>query len=293
MASLADSAEAAPPTASGRVYRRHGGVVRVCHWVNVACLTFLIATGFNIFDAHPALYWGQYGANADDDRRWLEIGAATGPDGGTIGVTRIGPLQIVTTGVLGWNRATDGQLQQQGFPDWATFPHHRDLATARRWHFFFAWVFIVNGLAYLAWGFATRHIQDDVWPRLRQLAPANLWRDIVLHARLKFPRGDDDKHYHILQRLAYAGTIFVLLPLMVLSGLSMSPGFDAAAGGFLPQLFGGRASARSVHFITMDLTLAFIVVHVAMVILAGPINQLRSMITGWYDVGRERGGTPR
>ncbi len=290
MASLAAPLDTTgvPPVRSGQLYRRHRLFVRIGHWLNVLCLAFLVATGLNIFDAHPALYWGQYGADADDDRRWLEIGAATGPYGGTIGTTRIGPLRIVTTGVLGWNRAANGRLQQQGFPDWATFPHNRDLASARRWHFFFAWIFIANGLAYLAWGFATRHLQDEVWPRLRQLAPANIWRDVVAHARLRFPRGDDDKHYHILQRFAYAGTVFVLLPTMVLSGLSMSPGFDAAAGGVLPQLFGGRASARSIHFITMDLTLAFIVVHVAMVILAGPFNQLRSMITGWYDTGRPR-----
>ena len=82
--------------------------------------------------------------------------------------------------------------------------------------------------------------------------------------------------------------MFVLLPLMVLTGLSMSPGFDAAAGGLLPGLFGGRASARSIHFIVTDLTVLFIVVHVLMVVLAGPINQLRSMITGWYDTGKER-----
>ncbi len=110
----------------------------------------------------------------------------------------------------------------------------------------------------------------------------------MLHAKLQFPRGADDREYHILQRLAYSGTLFVLLPLMILTGLSMSPGFSAALNGLLPALFGGRASARSIHFISMDLIIAFIAVHVLMVILAGPINQLRSMITGRYDTGKDR-----
>ena len=280
---------AVPAPPPGHVYYRHRAVTRVCHWVNVVALFFLIGSGLNIFDAHPALYWGRYGANADDGRRWFEIGAVDTPQG-VAGITQVGPLRLVTTGVLGVNRASDGTVQQQGFPDWLTFPGHRDLATARRWHFFFGWLFIVNGLAYLIYGFATGHLQRDVWPRLQQLSPANIWRDIVAHAKLQFPRGASDRHYHILQRLAYSGTIFVLLPLMIVTGLSMSPGIDAAAGGVLPSLFGGRASARSLHFITMDLTVAFIVVHVAMVVLAGPYNQLRSMITGRYDTGRERDG---
>ena len=284
MATLADHATVAPPAAP-RVYYRHRVVTRVCHWVNALCIGFLLATGLNIFNAHPALYWGQYGANADDDRRWFEIGSVNTSSGAPAGITRIGPVRIVTTGVLGINRASNGQLQQQGFPDWLTFPTNRDLATARRWHFFFAWGFILSGLVYLIYGFATRHLQDDIWPRRHQLSPASIWRDIVAHAKLRFPRGAADREYHILQRLAYATTVFILLPLMVLTGLSLSPGFDAAAGGVLPQLFGGRATARSLHFITMDLTVAFVVVHVAMVLLAGPVNQLRSMITGRYDTG--------
>lgn len=271
-----------------QIYYRHRIVTRVCHWINVLCIGFLLTSGLNIFNAHPALYWGKYGADTDVGRRWLEIGAMEKSDGRVMGVTHVGSLSVDTSGVLGTNQGGDGEVQQQGFPSWTTFPSDRDLATARRWHFFFAWLFILNGLAYVIHGLWTRHLQDDVWPRLKELSPANLWHDIVNHAKLKFPRGEDDKHYHILQKLAYGGTVFVLLPLMVLTGLSMSPGFNAAAGGLLPQLFGGRASARSLHFIVTNLTVAFIIIHVAVVILAGPINQLRSMITGRYDVGKER-----
>ena len=271
-----------------RVYYRHRVVTRVTHWINVLCLGFLLTTGLNIFNAHPALYWGQYGADADDGRRWLEIGATDRPDGSPAGMTRVGPVTVETTGLLGLSTGANGQLAAIGFPHWITFPSWRDLATARRWHFFFAWVFVLNGLVYLAYGLATRHIQDHVWPRLRELSPGNIWRDIAVHAKLRFPRGQDDKRYHILQKLAYAGTIFVLLPLMILTGLSMSPGINASSFAVLPQIFGGRASARSVHFIVTNLTLLFVFVHVAMVVLAGPFNQMRSMITGRYDVGVER-----
>lgn len=282
-------ADAVAPPPAGQVYYRHRVVTRVCHWINVLCIAFLLTSGLNIFNAHPALYWGKYGADADDSRRWLEIGAMDKPDGRVMGVTHIGSISVDTTGVLGTNKGADGAVIQQGFPEWITFPRDRDLATARRWHFFFAWLFILNGLTYLIYGLVTRHLQDDVWPQLKELSPANIWRDIVTHAKLRFPRGEHDKHYHVLQKIAYAGTVFVLLPLMVLTGLSMSPGFNAALGGFLPSLFGGRSSARSIHFIVTNLTVAFIVIHVAMVILAGPINQLRSMLSGWYDTGKERG----
>lgn len=284
----ATSDAAIPRPPEGRTYYRHRVVTRVCHWINVVAIAFLLTSGLNIFNAHASLYWGEYGANADDDRRWFEIGAVTGPDGALVGQTRIGGLTVDTTGVLGVNRSPMGGLQQQGFPSWITFPSNRDLATARRWHFFFGWVFILNGLVYLIYGLVTRHLQNDVWPRLRELRPANVWHDIVQHAKLQFPRGEDDKRYHVLQKLAYGGTVFVILPLMVLTGLSMSPGFNAASAGFLPDLFGGRQTARSLHFITTNLTVAFIVVHVAMVILAGPYNQIRSMITGRYTVGPER-----
>ncbi len=288
MATVADRIDTAPEPPAGQVYYRHRVITRVCHWINALCILFLVATGLNIFNAHPALYWGQYGASPDDGRRWFEIGAVDRPGGGVAGLTRIGSVTIDTSGLLGTHPQPGGAVEQQGFPDWTTFPHNRDLATARRWHFFFAWAFILSGLVYLAYGFFTRHLQNDVWPRLRQLNPANIWHDIVQHAKLQFPRGRDDREYHILQRLAYAGTVFVLLPLMVLTGLSMSPGFNGAVNGFLPALFGGRSSARSLHFIVMDLLLLFVAVHVLMVILAGPYNQLRSMITGRYDTGKDR-----
>ena len=260
------------------LWKRHALTTRITHWITVLSMAFLLATGLNIFNAHPALYWGSYGADADDDKRWLEIGST-----GQQGITRIGPVKLDTTGVLGLSNDKRGQAQAIGFPGWATFPSYRDLGTARNWHFFFAWVFILNGLVYLAAGLWSGHLKRDLLPRLSELSPRNILHDIWLHLRLKFPRGEDAKRYHILQKAAYGGTVFILLPLMVASGLSLSPGIGAS-WTWLIDLLGGRQSARSIHFITMALLVGFVIVHVAMVLLAGPFNEIRSMITGKFRI---------
>ncbi len=266
------------------LWYRHAAVTRITHWINVIAISFLLGTGLNIFNAHPALYWGAYGADPDDNKRWLEIGAIN-ENGEQRGKTRVGPVTVDTTGVLGVANA-NGKPLAQGFPSWSTFPSGRDLATARNWHFLFAWVLILNGLVYLVYGFATRHLSRDLWPRLREISPANIWHDIVVHAKLKFPKGEDAKHYHILQKLAYGGTVFVLLPLMIATGLAMSPGIGAT-WSWLIDLLGGRQSARSIHFITAAAVVGFIVVHVLMVLLAGPYNEIRSMITGKFRIDPE------
>jgi thiosulfate reductase cytochrome b subunit len=271
----------APPRRS--LFYRHALLTRLTHWTNVLALFILLMSGLNIFNAHPALYWGQYGADADNSRRWLEIGAMPGAGGAMAGKTRVGSVMFDTTGVLGVSNNGDGVSTAIGFPHWMTIPSYRDLATARRWHFFFAWVMILNGLTYLLGGIVSGHIRKDIVPKLAELRPSNIAHDIVTHAKLQFPKGEDAKRYHILQKLAYSGVI-VLLILMVLTGLTMSPSNDAA-WHWLSEVFGGRQSARSIHFIAAWSIVAFIIVHVLMVVLAGPINQIRSMITGWFDLG--------
>ncbi len=287
MATLAADADATGPApAQPYLFKRHAAVTRLTHWINVVAITFLLGTGLNIFNAHPALYWGAYGADNDDSKRWLEIGAVDNGQGQARGITRVGPVAVDTTGVLGVAKGASGQPLAQGFPGWATFPTGRDLATARNWHFFFAWVLILNGLVYLIYGAVTRHLSRDLVPTRRELSLANIWHDIVLHARLRFPKGEDAKRYHILQKLAYGGTVFVLLPLMVATGLAMSPGIGAS-WSWLIDLLGGRQSARSIHFITASAVVGFIVVHVLMVLLAGPYNEIRSMITGKFRIDPE------
>jgi len=170
------------------------------------------------------------------------------------------------------------------WPDWLILPSYTDLADARHWHFFFAWVLVVNGVVYLLWSLLSRHIQRDLWPTTADLRaiPSSI-RDHVL---LRHPRGEAAKRYNVLQRLAYLGLLLLVCG-MVVTGLAMSPGLDAAAP-WLVWALGGRQSARTLHFLFAFSIVLFIAVHLAEVALAGVINEVRSMITGRYTVPRER-----
>ena len=263
---------------------RHTRVTRLTHWINLLCVAVLLMSGLQIFNAHPALYWGQSGADAD--RPAFEIGADDSGDGPPVGFARIGSSAFTTTGILGVSRNASGEVVQRGFPRWVTLPGWRDLALGRRWHFFFAWLFVANLSVYLVAELATRHFWRDLLPSKQQLRPRSLLRDIINHLRLKFPRGEAARHYNPLQKLTYLCVIFVLLPLMILTGLAMSPGMDAILP-WLVDLFGGRQSARTIHFIAAGLITLFVFVHVAMVLLAGPVNELRAMITGRFAIFAE------
>lgn len=211
----------------------------------------------------------------------LAIGAARRADGTTIGITRIGNFSFETTGFLGLSAGSDGQLEVRGFPSWLTLPSYRGLSTGRRWHFFFAWVFVLNGLVYLLHSFATGHAQRDLIPARDQLK--TIPHAISEHLRLRFPKGEEAKTYNVLQKLAYAGIIFGVLPMTILAGLTMSPALNAAFP-FLLDIFGGRQSARTLHFIGASLIVLFVLVHVVMVFASGFWNNMKSMITGRYAI---------
>ena len=259
---------------------RHSLAVRLTHWINVLALAVLLLSGLQIFNAHPALYWGDVSTFAAP---WVSMYAAERGDE-AVGVTKIGSAYLETTGVLGFS---DGQVR--GFPAWATLPSYRSLADGRRWHFFFAWIFVLNGLVYWSAGLIGGHIRRDLLPRRQELTPRHLAQEIADHARLRFAKGEAARSYNALQKLAYLAVVAGLLPLMVLTGLSMSPGMNA---GFtwLAELFGGRQSARTIHFLSAALIVLFVLVHVAMVALSSPLNSLRSMITGRFAI---RTGDPR
>ncbi|MFS8049635.1 cytochrome b/b6 domain-containing protein [Rhizobium sp. BR 314] len=279
-----DHLETAPPTRQKTTFiHRHSVLTRITHWLNLLCLSLLLMSGLQIFNAHPSLYWGQYGADADPS--WLSIGAVQDGDN-TRGLLRVGSLSVVTTGVLGVSRVGD-DVTERGFPSWATIPSYQDLATGRRWHLFFAWLFVINGSIYLLYGFLGGHFRRDLALSADELSPTHLKQEIADHARLRFPKGEKARHYNALQKLAYLIVIFVLLPLMLATGLTMSPGMDAGFP-FLLDFFGGRQSARSIHFICAWSIVFFVLVHVAMVVLSGLWNNMRSMITGRYGI--ENGG---
>jgi thiosulfate reductase cytochrome b subunit len=259
--------------------RRHAVLTRLTHWLNVICLCVLLPSGLQIFNAWPSLYWGQYGA--DGDGTLLTIGSSG--DGRNLqGFVRAGAITVPTTGVLGVS-PVEGQPAARAFPAWSTLPSFQDLAAGRRWHFFFAWCFVINGAIYLAYSLLSGHLRRDLLPTRGQLAPRHLWQEIVDHARLRFPKGEEARHYNALQKMSYLAVVAILLPAMVLTGLTMSPGINAAFPQLL-DLFGGRQSARTIHFITASLLVLFVLVHVAMVLLSGVWNNLRSMITGRYAI---------
>lgn len=273
----------APPVASRDAPRplvfRHRLATRVWHWVNAGALLVMLMSGLMIFNAHPRLYWGDYGANFD--KSWLEIQATP-----TTGYVQVGDTRIVTTGVLGRSN-NDGVSQSRAFPGWATLPTDYNLARARQWHLLFAWVLAFGFLAFLVVSLFNRHIKTDLTLTRAELRPAHIWRDVKDHARLKFAVGEAALRYGILQKLTYILVIFVMLPAIIGSGLAMSPGLNAA-WPWLPELFGGRQSARSIHFIAMVALVGFIVVHVALVGLTGPWNQVRGMIIGRIRLPRAR-----
>ena len=257
---------------------RHTVVTRITHWTNVLALSVLLMSGLQIFNAHPALYWGQKSTFAQP---WL---AMTKVEIGDVarGVTTVGALKFDTTGLFGWS-GKEGMREARGFPAWATIPSFRSLTDGRRWHFFFAWLFVINGLTYWLLGLLGGHIRKDMLPTRDQLAPRHILQEIVTHAKLRFPKGEDARRYNVIQKFTYLAVIAGLLPLMVLTGLSMSPGFNATVP-WLIELFGGRQGARTVHFLAAGGIVVFVVVHVVLVVASGFWNNIRSMITGKYAI---------
>jgi thiosulfate reductase cytochrome b subunit len=270
------------PSGPHYFFYRHKGLVRAAHWINAICLAILLMSGLNIFNAHPALYIGN---GSSFDHPALMLGAMTDDSGNAVrGVTSIDGHNFNTTGVLGVSRV-DGQLSARGFPSWATLPGPNWLAMARQWHFAFAWLLVINAVIFFVYGLLSRHFVRDLAPTGKDIA--HLPREIGDHARLKFAHGQEARHYNGLQKLAYCFVIFVLGPLIVLTGLTMSPTMDAAFP-ILPWILGGRQTARTIHFLCAFSFVGFFLVHIAMVILSGTWNNLRSMITGWYVIkGRE------
>jgi Ni/Fe-hydrogenase b-type cytochrome subunit len=177
-------------------------------------------------------------------------------------------------------------LELPRFPGWATIPSGYDLALARHWHLAFAWVLAFGFLAFLLWSLINGHLKKDMALSPAEVAPSHLWADIKKHARFDFHA--EEARYNPLQKITYSVVLFILIPGMILTGLTLSPGMDAA-WPWLVDMFGGRQSARSIHFIFCFGLVGFIALHLALVVLAGPINEIRSMITGWFVLKEKRG----
>jgi thiosulfate reductase cytochrome b subunit len=224
--------------------KRHSAVTRATHWINALALALLLMSGLQIFNAHPALYWG---------------------DISTFDAPLFAPGE---------------------FPGWATIPSYQSLAAGRLWHFFFAWVLVINGALYIIASLASGHLRGDLIPSWAEIAA--IGRSIAEHIRLHFPKGEEARRYNVIQQLAYLAVIFGLLPLVILTGLCMSPQLNAAFP-WLPELFGGRQSARTLHLIAAAGLFGFFIIHIVMVVLSGFWNNMRSMITGRYSIELEDG----
>jgi thiosulfate reductase cytochrome b subunit len=220
--------------------------------VNAVAVIVMLMSGLMISNAHPRLYWGEYGANFD--RAWLDL---------------------------------HHYLPNGRFPGWATIPSTYSLADGRLWHLAFAWVFAFGFLGFLIVSVVNRHFRRDLSLRKSELTPRHLLTEIVHHAQLKFPTGAAALRYNTLQKITYVLILFVVFPLMILTGLCLQPGLSPLTGWAI-DLFGGRATARSVHFICAGLVALFIAVHLLLVILAGPFNEIRSMVTGRFRIPEDR-----
>ena len=276
---LPESPRESPRASTGYFYLRHRWPVRLTHWLNVLSLSVLLMSGLMIFNAHPSLDWGK--SSYTGKPSFLEIGSRATTDGRQVGYTRLFGREFDTTGLLGLAAGPDGTPSAVAFPSWMTIPGRYSLAEARLWHFFFAWLLVLNGLAYVGYAIFSRHLRRD-------LAPTSLdWRgfgaSIRDHLRFRHPKGEAARHYNVLQKLAYLGVIFGLLPLIVLAGWAMSPWLNSIFPGWV-DVFGGRQAARSVHFIVAWLLVAFVVIHVFEVLVSGVWNHLRSMVTGRYRI---------
>ncbi len=262
------------PRAAPDMLYRHPLPVRAWHWLNAACIVVLLMSGLMIFNTGPFLAWGEEGHL---DMPTLAAIRATDIHGPSPRSTlQIGRWTFDTSGILGVPRETRWGVVPFALPPWMTFPPSFDLHLARGWHFLIAWVFVLNGLAYGVYGLASGHFRRRLLPAWTQLRPRAVLADLARHLRLRPLLASD---YNLLQKLAYLAVVFVVLPVQVLSGLTMANGVTAAFPELF-DLFGGRQSARTVHFLGALALVGFVAIHVFQVFIAGFRNEMRAMITG-------------
>jgi thiosulfate reductase cytochrome b subunit len=243
-------ADSAVPTTV--VASRHSVLVRITHWITTLCFFALLVSGFEIVISHPRFYWGETGNVLTTPLFRIPI-----PSSRALVPTGYG---YVLPDQNGWSRAL---------------------------HFQSAWVAVLTGLLYVFFGLLTGHFRKDLLPGKADLS----WRGFstVIAGHLRFERPSERRawSYNVLQRLTYLFVIFVLFPLVIWTGLAMSPAFVSAFPATV-TLLGGRQTARTLHFFISLALLLFLLVHVAMVALAGFRNRMRAMITGQTGTHSER-----
>jgi len=234
--------------------------VRLCHWLIVASVLTLGFSGIVILMAHPRLYWGDVGN--DLTRPLLELPLGRNYQHG--GWAPAAPFFPGPDGAVSRVRVYD-IFNQNGW--------------ARSLHFLLAWLLVGAGAVYGVMGLITGHLRRALLPRADEISPGHFWREVREHALLRIKPASGGPPYGLLQKLAYLSVVFIALPTMVLTGLTMSPTV-AAAWPVLPALFGGSQSARTIHFAVLCLLALFLIVHVLMVVMSGLWRQMRAMTWG-------------
>jgi thiosulfate reductase cytochrome b subunit len=277
-----------PRNAGDCIVYRHPLPVRIFHWVNALSFVLLLMSGLQIFNSYPRLYWGDVGyvgmppifeisgkasltGSLTDRESWIQIGERRIYTTGVLGIPKDAPF----IGVMNW-----------AFPTWMTLPPGVfALGRARGWHFLVFWIFAANLAWYAAYGLLSGRFRREFLPRRAELRPTAVSRQLWMHLRLKRSTGEEARHYNLLQKLSYIVVVFVLMPTQVLSGMTLSNS-ALAVFPWLIDLFGGRQSARTIHFIVSMLLLLFVCVHVFQAFVAGIVNEMRSMTTGYFVIPR-------
>jgi thiosulfate reductase cytochrome b subunit len=267
---------------SEKVYRHTVGA-RFAHWLWALAILVLVMSGLQIFNAAPYL---DASDKNDVSHRVLWFRAQL-VDGKPQGTTTVFGHTFVTTNVFGYTDDGAGGKAARAFPGWTTLPGEQDLADGRLWHFFFGWMLVLAMAVYLVSAVARGSLRELI---LRPSDLPKLWPMQLYYLRL---RKEPPPHgtYNPLQKAAYTLVLFGLFPLVVVTGIALSPGADAALPWLTP-LFGGRQFARLWHFVFMGILVAYTFGHLALVVTTGAWNNVRSMITGWYVLGSHDGVGP-
>jgi thiosulfate reductase cytochrome b subunit len=231
---------------------RHSAFVRVTHWITVISFFALLISGSEIVISHPRFYWGETGNVLTPPLFKIPIPAsrATVPTG----------YGYVLPDQNGWSRYL---------------------------HFQAAWLVVLTGLFYVVAGLLTSHFRNNLVPVPADRSWRAFQKVIAKHSRLARPDKGEALSYNVLQRTTYLIVIFILLPLVIWTGLAMSPSFNSAIPAAV-NILGGRQSARTLHFFVSTALVLFLVVHVAMVVRAGFTSRIRGMITGLVTSSQER-----
>ena len=223
---------------------RHTVLVRVTHWLTVVSFIVLLVTGLEIVVSHPRFYWGETG-NVNT-RPLFTIPIPASRDTVPTGYSYTMPDQN------GWSRYL---------------------------HFESAWVLVLTAIVYGIAGFLNGHFRRNLVPERGQRSLSAHLKRISQYIRRKAPDKDETRSYNVLQRTTYLLVIFVLFPLVIWTGLALSPSFDSAFPGAV-NLLGGRQSARTLHFFLTWALVLFFLVHVVMIAVSGFWKRMRGMITG-------------